>query len=95
MSKKRKGVLPLKTLGKRVVVRFADHSIYDTSATECELMGVVEKINEKEIIIRWWSTFNGEGGVPDVGDHNNEVARVIQGTVVRWALCEPTKWNEV
>jgi hypothetical protein len=93
--KKRKGFLPLKALGKRVVVRFEDHSIYDTSPTECEIMGVVEKLNEKEVILRWWSTFNGEEIIPDVGDNNNEVARIIQGTIVKWALVEPKKWELV
>jgi len=92
---KRKGYLPASAIGKRITVRFADHSIYDTSPAECEIMGVVEKLNEKEIILRWWSTFDGDAKVPDISDSNNEVARIIQGTVIRWALCEPKKWNEV
>jgi hypothetical protein len=93
--KKRKGFLPAKTIGKRVAVRFEDHSIYDSSRTTCEITGFVEKWSEKEFIIRWWSCYDGDAEVPVVEDSNNEVARVIQGTVVKWAFCETKKWNEV
>jgi hypothetical protein len=56
---------------------------------------VVEKWSEKEVIIRWWSTFDGEAEVPVVEDQNNEVARVIQGTIIKWGYCEPKKWEIV
>jgi hypothetical protein len=92
---RKKGFLPLNALGKRVAIRFADHSIYSDDEVHCELMGVVEKINEKEVILRWWSTLEPGSEVPDIGDSNNEVARILQGTVIRWANCEPRKWNEV
>jgi hypothetical protein len=93
--KRKKGFLPLRALGKRVAVRFHDHSIYSTDQVQCEIMGLVEKLNEKEVIIRWWSTFDKDDAIPDTGDSNNEVARVLQGTIIKWALCEPRNWNEV
>lgn len=91
----RKGFLPAKTIGKRVAIRFCDHSIYSSDEVQCEIMGTVEKLNEKEIILRWWATYDKESDVPDIGDSNNEVARVVQGTIIKWAFCEPKKWNEV
>lgn len=86
---KKKGCLPIKTLGKRIAVCFHDHSIYSTEQVQCEIMGIVEKVNDKEVIVRWWQTSE------EVDDSNNEVARVLQGTIIKWALCEPRKWNEV
>lgn len=91
----KKGFLPPKTIGKRVVVRFADHSIYSDEEVHCEIMGVVEKLNEKEVILRWWSCFDKDSDVPDIGDSNNEVARIVQGTIIKWAFCEPKKWSVV
>lgn len=93
--KRKKGFLPLRALGKRVAIRFSDHSIYSHEPADCEILGFVEKINEKEVIIRWWSSFAEGQEVADTGDSNNEVARIVQGTIIKWALCEPRHWNEV
>lgn len=93
--KNKKGCIPLRALGKRIIVRFHDHSIYDVTPIECEITGFVDKLDEREVIVRWWSTFDGDSEIANMDDNNNETARVIQGTVVKWALCEPRKWNEV
>lgn len=93
--KRQTGSLPLKALGKFVIVRFADHSMYSTTPAECEVCGFVEKINEYEVIIRWWSSFDGDSIVPEYGDENNEVTRLIQGTFIRWAIIAPLKWEKL
>lgn len=92
--KKRKGVLPLKALGKRVVVRFKDHSIGTPSQTICEVAGIVEKINESEITIMWWRVFAEGTTVAELSDDNHEFCTIVQGTITQWALIEPKVWKE-
>ena len=95
MAKKRKGVLPLKTLGKRVVIRFMDHSIGEPSKTICEVAGVVEKINEVDVCVKWWTVFSPDSSVAELHDDNHEFCTIVQGTITQWAFCEPKFWREV
>jgi hypothetical protein len=92
--KKRKGFLPLKALGKRVAIRFDDHSIGDSTRTVCEVQGIVDKLNESEILLRWWTVFSPDTTVAEISDDNHEICRIVQGTVIQWAITEPKKWKD-
>ena len=91
-----KGHLPLKALGKRVAIRFDDHSIGgDNSQTVCEVQGIVDKLNESEVLLRWWTVFSSGTTVAEIDDSNHEFCRIVQGTIIEWAVTEPKKWSKV
>lgn len=92
---KRKGCLPLATQGKKVSLRFRDHAINDSDPVECEIDGFIEKVNDDEIIVRWWTCYTGKSLSVTEGDGNNEVARVLQGTLIWWQYYAPKKRHEV
>lgn len=91
----KKGFLPKKTLGKRVIVRFDDHSIGDETKTICEVSGYVTKLNESEIILRWWVVFSPGTIEAEADGENHECCRILQGTFIEWAYDAPKKWNKV
>jgi hypothetical protein len=92
--RKRKGCLPFSALGKRVVLQFHDHCIYSADAAICEVQGIIEAIDEARVTLRWWTTFDKGTEVASLEDVNNEICRILQGTIIRWAVIEPKKWEK-
>jgi len=67
----------------------------DPGEMMCEVTGYVTKIDEREIVLRWWTVYDPETKAPDEDDVNHEFCRVVQGAVIAWAPNPPRKWNGV
>lgn len=91
----KRGYLPMSALGKRVTIRFEDHSIGEPSKTICEVSGLVDKIEDSNITLMWWTVFSPNTQIPELHEDNHEFCTIVQGTIRQWGLCEPIKWNKV
>jgi hypothetical protein len=92
---KRKGFLPREAVGKRVAIRFDDHSLRETTETICELQGTVIRVTDSEVIVRYWTVFEPGTEIAELSEENHEFCRIVQGTFVQWAVAEPKRWRQL